>query len=185
MVDPTEPAAFNLRNASQGEYRPDDLEYMRQFEEVENRDRRKTGEPPVSFAAQTLREPASVGADRPDSDEELRDSVRVSGAIRLRNGLQQVFGKRIIFFKPSAKLDWAAQTAPNRANVILVSTEADAPLAALLRHEIGHIRTRFAAYHAPETARKAGLWMRTKGRGVAPRPCRGGLPVKRVQANTQ
>jgi len=71
----------------------------------------------------------------------LQSGTAATQTIRMglvRPGLERAFGKRIIFVRPSAPVEWGALTSSQHANTILVNADSRAPFMALFGHELGH-----------------------------------------------
>lgn len=137
-LDPTSPASFDFGDAAPGDYSDSSLGYLREFEDAINAGNRRAGLPDVYLRAQSP-EFARIAIDGNSLQSGgAPNDQRLAGANRFRRGIEEVFGKRIIFFRSSNPVSFDAMTAGNRANVILVNADSASPLSALVGHEIGH-----------------------------------------------
>jgi N12 class adenine-specific DNA methylase len=131
VVDPSNPTAQQWKAVTLDELSVRQRNDVRSFEAVINRGR-KDGEPFVRLAVHGLENGAL----------QLRSGAAGTGGgqgvLRVVRALEQTFGKRILFVKPSSPVAWGALASPELANAILVNIERDNPMLALIGHELGH-----------------------------------------------
>lgn len=137
-VDPTAPAALAFTDANEGDYPEGLVQQVREFAASLNAERRRRGADEIAFTPQ---KPGIADEDRRSRllrGERSAANREAEQALRFVRGVERTLGKRVVFFKPSAPVEWHAMTSPNRANTILVNVDAGSPLTALIGHEMAH-----------------------------------------------
>lgn len=128
-VDPAAPRGLSFVESSADALPQRTREDLARFEATFNRGRSAEAGPVTLRVRELGAEPAdSIGAA----------GGNTASAARLRRGLEQAFGKNIIFVEPTGNQRWAAITAKSAPKTVLVNTKAASPFMALTGHEFTH-----------------------------------------------
>lgn len=145
-IDQTSPKAFTFTEVPPHEIPENRARVVKDFEYADNAERRKDGSPSTKYTPVRI---SGINSGIRANISELYDRTLSSGptpsprqaqaqAERFVREIEEALGKRIIFIRSSQDAEWSAITSKNRANTILVNADADAPIHALIGHEIGH-----------------------------------------------
>ena len=135
-VDKATPAEHTFRDAQPGEVSEGHGQGAAYLERGVNAGRTAGGERPITLSVQTLSGGQGMGSEgRGHPDGGGRDPRELA---RTHRALELALGKKIIFVKPSERVNWDAITSKSRPDLIAINTDAKNPFAALVGHEFGH-----------------------------------------------
>jgi hypothetical protein len=128
-IDPAAPRGLSFVESSADALPAKTREDLANFEATLNRGR-------SAEAGRVSLRVRELGTESTDATR--GESGNTAAAARLRRGLEEAFGKKIIFVEPTGNQRWAAITARQAPKTVLVNTNAASPFMALTGHEFTH-----------------------------------------------